>query len=113
MGKSILQVPDTEMQVSDNPGTYLCSNIVSYQTLGNKKTHFMNATEPNLLFYAYYFFEIFLFLESFLLPEIKEKTKQNAQPTDPTWQVRPPAKQVCFFLFCFVLFCFHGFTAMF
>ena len=38
------------------------------------------------------FFEIFLSLGSFFLPEIKKKIKKkkkNARPTDPTWQVRP------------------------
>ena len=41
------------------------------------------------------FFEIFMILSSFLLPE--KKKKKNTQPTEPTWQIRPPVKQVSFF----------------
>ena len=33
-----------------------------------------------------------------MITKTKTKTKQkNAQPTDPTWQVHQPVKQVCFF----------------
>ena len=45
--------------------------------------------------------EIFVFLESFLLPE-KTKQKQNTQSTNPTLQVCPPIKQG-FFLFFLAL----------
>ena len=50
-----------------------------------------------------FFFKIFVFLGSFLLPEIEKKpnkqTNKNARLTDPTWQVRPASahKTGCFF----------------
>ena len=48
------------------------------------------------------FSKFFVFLGSFLLPEIKKKKKKK-RPTNPTWQVRPPVK--LFFCLDFFFWC--------
>ena len=67
---------------------------------------------PKLIFLqkkSDFFRKVFVFLGSFLLPEIihmcnnrKQKTKR---PTDPTWQVCPSALKTGWFFFFFFFFC--------